>query len=169
MTRRLSHTTIAFAVALLSLSPAVAQSSGTSVFGGGDKTPAVNSSRGINYGDDTSEWANDGECDDPRFSGQGMAVDLGVADVGRDASDCRNGVLEGRLFLRDWQAEMLSTNCAAIDFGTDDSEYANDGECDDPRFDGMGIAAMLLSTDRGRDASDCRHLCTFGQVWLRSE
>lgn len=169
MTRRLSRTTIAFAVALLSLSPAAAQSSGTSVFGGGDKTPAVNSSQGINYGDDTSEWANDGECDDPRFYGQGMAVDLGVADVGRDASDCRNGVLEGRLFLRDWQAEMLATNCAAIDFGTDDSEYANDGECDDPRFDGMGIAAMLLSTDRGRDASDCRHLCTFGQVWLRSE
>ena len=26
----------------------------------------------ITYGDDTAEWANDGECDDARFTGAGM-------------------------------------------------------------------------------------------------
>ena len=27
----------------------------------------------IDFGDDSSEWANDGECDDPRFEGTGSA------------------------------------------------------------------------------------------------
>ena len=54
-------------------------------------------------------------------------------------------------------------------FGDDSSEWANDGVCDDPRFAGFGVDHMLLMQDRGRDADDCRHLCSVGWVWLRSE
>jgi hypothetical protein len=53
------------------------------------------------YGDDSSEWARDGECDDPRFEGDGMATVLLDADAYRDATDCRDLVDEGRIRLRD--------------------------------------------------------------------
>lgn len=51
--------------------------------------------RAIEFGDDTSEWANDGECDDPRFVGTGVSANLSIADVMRDASDCRAMVEAG--------------------------------------------------------------------------
>ena len=35
----------------------------------------------VDFGDDTGQWANDGECDDPRFSGTGSAVELEDADI----------------------------------------------------------------------------------------
>jgi uncharacterized protein YdeI (BOF family) len=41
----------AAAIALLAANPLAAQS--------------------INFGDDASQWSNDGECDDPRFEGRG--------------------------------------------------------------------------------------------------
>ena len=39
-----------------------------------EAAPAVDASRNATrqdafFGDDTSDWANDGECDDPRFAG----------------------------------------------------------------------------------------------------
>ena len=52
----------------------------------------------------------------------------------------------------------------AIDFGDDTSEWAIDGECDDPRFDGPGAAKKRLEEDRSRDASDCLTLFGAGQV-----
>ncbi len=121
------------------------------------------------FGDDSSEWANDGECDDPRFFGEGMATDLGTMDVGRDASDCRALLEAGRIAERNPLLEMAATTCSTIDFGDNSSEWANDGVCDDPRFAGFGVDHMLLMQDRGRDADDCRHLCSVGWVWLRSE
>jgi DUF971 family protein len=45
---------------------------------------------------------------------------------------------------------------AALDFGDDQSQWANDGECDDPRFSGAGSAAIVIEQDRLHDASDCR-------------
>ena len=60
----------------------------------------------IDFGDDTSEWANDNECDDKRFTGPGMtATPLLDADVGHDATDCRTAFEAGRLQLRDAAAQ----------------------------------------------------------------
>ena len=46
------------------------------------------------------------------------------------------------------------------------SDYAQDGECDDPRFDGDGMAAISLAGDRGHDAADCRRLYDAGRIRL---
>lgn len=54
-----------------------------------------------------------------------------------------------------------------IDFGDDSSEWANDGECDDPRFEGDGVAAVLLDADLYRDATDCRTLYERDRIFLR--
>lgn len=55
-----------------------------------------------------------------------------------------------------------------IDFGDNASQWANDGECDDPRFEGEGAAETLLEEDRGHDAADCRALLEAGRVRLRT-
>ena len=55
----------------------------------------------------------------------------------------------------------------AISFGNNSSEWAYDGECDDPRFAGPGMADTLLEEDTGSDASDCRDLYRSGSIWLR--
>ena len=56
---------------------------------------------------------------------------------------------------------------AQPDFGDDASRWANDGECDDPRFEGPGAADTLLVEDRGHDAADCRKLFGAGRISLR--
>lgn len=56
---------------------------------------------GIDFGDDSSRWARDGECDDPRFEGPGMtATTLLEADIGHDATDCSAAYRAGNLRLR---------------------------------------------------------------------
>ncbi|RMD94150.1 MAG: hypothetical protein D6811_03435, partial [Alphaproteobacteria bacterium] len=61
------------------------------------------------------------------------------------------------------------TGAAEIDFGDDASIYANDGECDDPRFEGPGMTSTpLLDTDRGHDASDCRAAYQAGTIRLKT-
>lgn len=110
----------------------------------------------VDFGDDTSEWANDGECDDPRFAGQGMAVTLLNEDMFHDAADCQAGFDAGRLVLD-----------ASIGFGDDSGSWPSDGECDDPRFEGAGMATSGLNqSNSGRDATDCRSLYNSGQVTL---
>ena len=52
-----------------------------------DQQPTI--TRVINFGNNSSTWAFDGECDDPRFRGRGMATTLLAEDTGRDAADCR--------------------------------------------------------------------------------
>lgn len=55
----------------------------------------------IDFGDDSSEYANDGECDDLRFVGEAMtATPLLASDVMHDASDCRMGFDVEALSLR---------------------------------------------------------------------
>ena len=109
------------------------------------------------FGDDTSQWANDDECDDPRFEGEGAAATLLAADLGHDAADCRKLFAAGRIALR---------GTGVIDFGDDGSEWARDGECDDPRFEGEGMATTLLDADAYHDATDCRTLLERGRVAL---
>jgi hypothetical protein len=123
----------------------------------------------IDFGDDTSEWANDGECDDPRFTGEGMAAELEDVDIGKDASDCQAAFEDGAITLV--EAEEIAGDppvgpTTEIDFGDDTSEWANDGECDDMRFTGEGMAAELEDIDVAHDATDCRSLFEAGSITL---
>jgi hypothetical protein len=120
---------------------------------------------GVDFGDDSSEWANDGECDDPRFEGTGMAVELLDADIMKDATDCRTLFEAGSITLK---SGGETTATADVDFGDDSSQWANDGECDDPRFEGTGMAAELVEADLMKDATDCRALYEAGSITLRS-
>lgn len=126
------------------------------------------------FGSDSSRWANDGECDDPRFQGPGMtSTTLLDEDRFADATDCRNAFQAGKVQLRgDAQAQQGKTKTAdrgpAPDFGNDSGEWANDGECDDPRFQGPGMTStLLLDADRLADATDCSAAWERGQLSLR--
>ena len=129
--------------------------------------PAAVLAQSINFGDDASKWSNDGECDDRRFRGAGMAQGLDRDDIGHDATDCKAGFAAGKLMIWDFAAAKAATQCSAINFGDDKSEWPNDGQCDDYRFDGPGADFVLLSEDIGHDASDCRQLCDLGQIAVR--
>jgi hypothetical protein len=54
----------------------------------------------IDFGDDTSEWAKDNECDDPRFTGIGVDEILNAEDQSHDAADCRALCEAGEIWLR---------------------------------------------------------------------
>ncbi|MDA9207574.1 hypothetical protein N9O61_01675 [Octadecabacter sp.] len=56
---------------------------------------------------------------------------------------------------------------AGFVWGTNESKWANDGDCDDPRFDGVGAHTLLLPEDAYKDANDCRALFEAGKVFLR--
>lgn len=137
-------------------------------------------SDGVDFGDDSSQWAKDGECDDPRFAGTGSATELLEADSGHDATDCRAAYEAGTIAAAPDTAadaaEAAATGAtpgtpgtpegALPDFGDDTSEWAKDGECDDPRFGGPGSATELLEADSGHDATDCRTAYEAGTVTL---
>ncbi len=119
----------------------------------------------VNFGDDSGEWSNDDECDDPRFAGPGMtSTDLLVDDVLRDATDCQTAYQAGQLVLRGVDAD------GTIDFGDDSGEWANDDECDDLRFTGAGMTGtVLLSEDVMHDATDCRSAFEAGNLTLAGQ
>lgn len=121
----------------------------------------------INFGNDDGEWALDGECDDRRFFGSGMAQSLSWEYVGMDASDCRAAFEAGRVQLWDMNAAKAATQCAAIDYGNDSGAYPQDGECDDLRFEGPAVARVLDPANIMGDASDCSRMCAFGILALR--
>lgn len=121
----------------------------------------------LNFGDDTSQFANDNECDDPRFVGGGMASSLDNDAIGADASDCMKLQQAGRIRWQRTIDQWDVAQCAAIDYGNNSASYANDGECDDPRFAGPGVDDVMLASDLGTDANDCRALCQNGSVWLK--
>ena len=114
---------------------------------------------GIDFGDNSSIWANDGECDDPRFEGNGMAMSTSADDSRRDASDCLELYESGSI-------RLIGGFIDGIDFGDDTSTWANDGECDDPRFTGDGMASSLVESDLYHDASDCIALYQAGSIQL---
>ncbi|UXN74574.1 hypothetical protein N8D56_05435 [Devosia sp. A8/3-2] len=122
----------------------------------------------IDFGDDSSEWANDGECDDPRFSGEGSADELVDDDILKDATDCRAAVAAGTVTSVEAGTSPAEVEIAspidAIDFGDDSGQWANDGECDDPRFKGEGSAEELLDEDIRKDATDCKAAYEAGTV-----
>ena len=68
----------------------------------------------VDFGDDTSQWSNDNECDDKRFDGPGMtSTPLLDEDIGHDATDCRTAFEAGRLQLREGAAAAAATPAAA--------------------------------------------------------
>ncbi len=115
----------------------------------------------VDFGDDSSTWARDRECDDPRFQGTWMSRTLLEEDRGHDATDCRELYEAG--LIRLFGVDPVS---GEVDFGDDSSEYAHDRECDDIRFSGRSMAGILLDDDRGRDATDCRRLYEAGLIRL---
>lgn len=117
--------------------------------------PANAQGDGFDYGDDTSDFAKDGECDDLRFEGTGRAEVAMTDDIGRDATDCRAAYTSGTVKLA--ALYLQPADDAAIIFGDDASTYANDGECDDVRFAHEDSAQNIyLSEDVGHDATDCK-------------
>lgn len=145
----------AFALAMTPIVPASAQDADMDTF---------------EWGDDSSIWANDGECDDPRFDGPGASGVMLDEDLKSDATDCRALFEDGEVTLAS-EINISQTNIVFddIDFGDDTSDYASDGECDDPRFEGPGAASVLLDDDRGRDATDCQMLYEIGEIALEGE
>ena len=120
-----------------------------------------NTRNGIEFGDDRGRWAFDGECDDPRFEGTGMATTIQAQNVRHDATDCYRAIRDGDIVLHE------DVEIDGIDFGADSSQWAYDGECDDPRFEGAGMAGSPLKDDRGRDATDCRRAYQAKEIYLR--
>ncbi|TNC48336.1 hypothetical protein FHG66_14550 [Rubellimicrobium rubrum] len=145
--------------AVLAGMPALAQEGGAPAKDGGPEA--------VDFGTDSSEWAMDGECDDRRFAGDGMATSLSWINVGRDATDCRALVGSGGLRLWNWAEALAATQCDAIDFGDDTGEFADDGECDDIRFEGPASASGVSTASVGKDAGDCSRLCAFGVIARR--
>lgn len=126
--------------------------------------PAAAQAPEVDFGDDGSQWARDGECDDPRFEGGGMHGILLAEDLGHDATDCRRLFEAGTIRLRADAMPPEPGLCDSIDFGDDRSEWSGDGECDDPRFEGLAMSEALFDGNRGHDASDCRRACDLGAV-----
>jgi hypothetical protein len=136
--------------------------------------PAPTSAQTIDFGDDASKFAKDGECDDKRFSGPGMTdTPLLDSDVKHDATDCRAAHRQGRLTFNGNQPASGASGYALsgvdhIIWGDDASKYAKDGECDDKRFTGAGMTdTPLLDSDVKHDATDCRAAYRQGRLQLR--
>ena len=63
--------------------------------------------------------------------------------------------------------QAAAPDVSTIDFGTDNGAWANDGECDDPRFKGPGMTATpLLDEGKMNDATDCRSAYERGELTL---
>ena len=168
--RLLGATTLGLILAAGLAAPAFAQKLDNKT---GPSTLTTAAAGDIDFGDDSSEWANDGECDDPRFSGTGSAAELVDADIRKDATDCRAAFAAGTVTLVEAGSTPADITIAspidAIDFGDDSSEWANDGECDDPRFKGEGSAEELLDADIRKDATDCKAAYEAGTVSLADD
>ncbi len=128
---------------------------------------------GVDFGDDSSKFARDGECDDKRFSGEGMTnTPLLESDVGHDATDCRAAFNQKRLTFGPaapaTPSGYASSGVDHIMWGDDNGKFSRDGECDDKRFAGAGMTSTpLLDSDIKHDATDCRSAYVQGRLTLR--
>ena len=113
------------------------------------------------------EYAGDTECDDRSFMGTGMASSLDRDDTGKDSQVCYRLLQAGMIQQVSKEKGIAATLCETIDFGDDSSEWANDDEWDDPRFDGHGTSSTFALDDLMIDASDCRSQCRSGTIRLR--
>ncbi len=123
---------------------------------------------GIDFGDNSGPFTEDGECDDPRFTGRGAAASTFEGAEFTDASDCSSLYMAGALtYLDPNNADIEAVvDSSGVNFGDNSGMFADDGECDDPRFEGPGAAAFTSQASELRDASDCRSLFEAGRVSL---
>ncbi len=129
--------------------------------GGKPAAGAAPAAAALDMGDNTSSYANDGECDDPRFAGNAMADGLLVINIGSDAADCQSAFDAGTIALNPLFA--TPANDAAINYGDDGGDFTNNGTCDDIRFTGAYSAGVYyIFEDIGHDATDCRNAVTSG-------
>lgn len=138
--------------------------------------PLPAQAQNIDFGDDSSRFAKDGECDDMRFSGAGMTeTTLIDSDIRHDATDCRTAYNQGRLTYQGGrraappqQSGYADSGVNHIMWGDDASRFAKDGECDDKRFTGPGMTSTtLIDSDIKHDATDCRAAYNQGRLQLR--
>ena len=89
--------------------------------------------------------------------GAGMAGTTYDVDAFRAAQDCRTLFEAGNITLiSEDRAQRPPLRIDGIQFGSDTSDWARDGECDDPRFSGEGMAHGTLSADNAyADRTDC--------------
>jgi hypothetical protein len=155
---------------------AAADSKPLALAGTDGAAPAVAADSAPDFGDDEGDFSKDGECDDMRFQGPGMtSTPLLDEDIKHDATDCRAAFNQGRLTFKGdnvTRATLASSVDAAqvsrIQWGDDNGQFANDGECDDKRFTGEGMTTTrLLDSDIKHDASDCRMAFEQGRLALR--
>ena len=140
---------------------------------GGGNAPAYDRAAmteltGIDFGDNSGPFTDDGECDDPRFEGPGASgIDFGGGEL-TDANDCSSLYMGGSLvFIEpENQDNAIVMDSSGIDFGDNSSLFADDGECDDPRFEGPGTAAFTSETSELHDANDCRSQYESGRITL---
>ena len=135
---------------------------------GTTSSPALRAD-GIEFGDNSSIYANDGECDDPRFNGPGAASSPDSEHTLHDAADCLDLYQSGRVQFGNASTQVVSADIDSINFGDDASAWSEDGECDDPRFTGSGVASYTDEGDRLHDATDCRRLYAEGSIQLLAE
>lgn len=123
---------------------------------------------GIDFGDNSGPFTNDGECDDSRFEGPGASgISFDGGDF-TDASDCSSLYMGGTIILieQDDTPAAIVADGSGIDFGDNSSLFADDGECDDPRFEGPGAASFTSESSEMHDANDCRSMYEAGRVTL---
>lgn len=112
---------------------------------GGSGTAIV--ADGIDFGDDLSTWANDGECDDPRFAGRGTATTLLDEDMYHDATDCSEAYADGSIELAGGGTARASNELAGSQRGrldTTDPTLSDGSYVDRYTFQGsIGSSAVI--------------------------
>ena len=97
-----------------------------------------------------------------------MSADLDADDIGADADDCGWLFEIGAIALWVEAEARAATRNLKINLGDDSSDWANDGKCDDIRFEGQGTASITDTSDIGRDNSDCQRALDLGTIFLRN-
>lgn len=128
--------------------------------------PAYAQDIDIAFGDDTSSWANDGECDDPRFEGAGMASGPLRENRLADATDCKTLFDEGEVRFSAVQYDPSLTIVNGTNLGDNSWLWAHDDECDDARFIGEGMASTPSLEAMARDRHDCSYGLQLGALTL---
>ncbi|MCY3621900.1 MAG: caspase family protein [Gammaproteobacteria bacterium] len=106
----------------------------------------------IDFGDDSSMWAFDGECDDPRFVGEVPEIVM-PEDAFRDATDCRDLYGRGLVRLRESEGATETPRDVRVERGElqlgdptlDSGEYVDSFTV--TGVEGTDITVELRSTD----------------------
>lgn len=138
----------------------------------------------VDFGDDSGRWSKDGECDDPRFSGEGMGVPTDD-HVRRDASDCKAMFDDGLIALAENVSPAptgtrSSTLNSSVE-GSDPPSLQEASPSDDPdertyricmglhRDYQSASAATSAAMDRFQMTGDTRYYDEFERLSPRSE